>query len=74
MADKNKMPLPPSKPWSPVGTKVLWKVPFRQVYNDSFRSWLRSTFWCHVVLRLYPGASDSGHCNGPATPGKGHAV
>ena len=37
-----------------------WKVPFRDVYADGFSSWAKYTFWCHVVLKLYPTAYDGG--------------
>lgn len=42
------------------GEKVGWKVPGRQVYADSFVRWARATFWCHVVLRVFPHAFDFG--------------
>lgn len=35
-----------------------WKVPFRQVYTSTFADWVRQTFWCHVVIRVFPGAVD----------------
>lgn len=35
-----------------------WKVPFRQVYCESFRDMLKQTIWCHVVLRLFPDVVD----------------
>lgn len=35
-----------------------WKIPFRAVYTDSFRSWLKLTFWCHVVIRVFPHVHD----------------
>lgn len=38
----------------------MYSVPFRNVVIDSFVGWLRATFWCHIVLRLYPNASDPG--------------
>jgi hypothetical protein len=30
-----------------------YKVPFRQVYCLTIRSWIRETIWCHVVNRLF---------------------
>jgi len=36
----------------------MYKVPFRQVYCHTFIDCLRSTFWCHVVTRIFPGAAD----------------
>jgi len=35
-----------------------WKVPFRQVYCLSFSDWVRQTFWCHAVIRVFPKAAD----------------
>lgn len=40
--------------------KNYLKVPFRQVYCPDFKSWLRATIWCHVVLRLFPDVIDVG--------------
>lgn len=40
--------------------KLGWKVPFRQVYCFSFVDWLRQTFWCHVVIKVFPNAIDLG--------------
>jgi hypothetical protein len=37
-------------------TAFRWKVPGRSIWCRSFRSWLRYTFWCHVVLRWYRDA------------------
>jgi hypothetical protein len=31
----------------------MWKVPYRQVYTNSFRRWVSATLWCHVVYRLF---------------------
>lgn len=31
-----------------------WKVPFRQVYCETFRVWLAEVIHCHVVLKLNP--------------------
>lgn len=41
-------------------SKLGWKVPFRQWYTESFGSMLRSAFWCHVVMRVFPCAYDFG--------------
>jgi len=35
-----------------------WKVPFRQVYTNSFREWVKWSIWCHFVIRVFPGARD----------------
>lgn len=40
--------------------KDMWKVPFRQVYCDTFGNWLRTTFWCHVVIKVFPHVVDFG--------------
>ena len=37
-----------------------YKVPFRQVYSDTFAGWLRQTFWCHAVIRVFPKVHDFG--------------
>lgn len=34
--------------------KGYWKVPFRQVYCESFRGWIAETIYCHVCLRIDP--------------------
>ena len=39
---------------------INWKVPFRNCYADSFAGWVKYTLWCHVVLRVFPFASDPG--------------
>ena len=36
----------------------MWKVPFRSVYCDTFTGWLRATFWCHCVIKVFPGCID----------------
>ncbi len=38
--------------------RLGWKVPFRSVYCNTFVEWARQTFWCHVVIRIFPGAID----------------
>lgn len=43
---------------TPSGTKWFWKVPFRSKFCDSFRGMLKSTVWCHLVLRLFPNVVD----------------
>jgi hypothetical protein len=35
-----------------------WKVPFRAVYCATFASMIGQAFWCHVVLRLFPRATE----------------
>lgn len=34
------------------------KVPFREVYCWGWKTWLKATFWCHVVMRLFPRATE----------------
>jgi len=36
------------------------KVPFRSVYAFGLREWLKATFWCHVVIRVFPYVADLG--------------
>ena len=40
--------------------KLGWKVPFRQIYCNTFKQWLKSTFWCHVVIKVFPHCVDLG--------------
>jgi hypothetical protein len=41
------------------GDKVwVWKVPAREVYCDTFRSWLHMTIWCYIVLPYFRGELD----------------
>lgn len=47
------------------------KVPFPQVYCDSWRSWLAELILCHVVYKLSPpkfSGYDSLPDNGPKSP------
>lgn len=37
-----------------------WKVPFRQVWCETFISMLRQVLWCHVVIRVFPKVHDFG--------------
>lgn len=37
-----------------------WKVPFRQVYCDTFAGWLKSLLWIFVVMKVFPHARDLG--------------
>lgn len=39
-----------------MNSRLGWKVPFRQVYCDTFWTWVRAIIWCHFVLRLFPNA------------------
>lgn len=50
----------PPAPTAPIRMRDVapWKVPFRSVYCDSFRSWLKQTFWCHVVIKVFPHLID----------------
>jgi hypothetical protein len=41
-------------------SRTFWKVPFRQVYCESFLSAIKQTFWCHVVIRVFPNVHDFG--------------
>ena len=38
----------------------MWKVPFREVYCETFGGMLKEMLWCHVVARVFPGARDLG--------------
>ena len=44
---------------------ILYKVPFRDVMTLSFRDWVRQIIWCHLVLRLFPRASEPVYHYGP---------
>lgn len=37
-----------------------WKVPFRAVYVSNFSGWVKSTIWCHFIIKLFPHAVDLG--------------
>lgn len=39
-------------------SRLGWKVPFRQVYDETFIGWLKATIWCHFVIRVFPFARD----------------
>jgi hypothetical protein len=39
---------------------MTWKVPRRQVYTHNFKSWIKETLWCHLVLKLWPNIIDLG--------------
>lgn len=34
--------------------KNYWKVPFREVYCDTFRMWIAECILCHIYYRLAP--------------------
>lgn len=36
----------------------MYKVPFRNVYCDTFRMWIAETIYCHVVLRINPPTNE----------------
>ena len=36
----------------------MYKIPLRQIYTGTFVAWVKETFWCHVVIRLFPFALD----------------
>lgn len=38
--------------------KHYWKVPFRAVYTTTFTDWVKSTIWCHFVIRVFPHSVD----------------
>lgn len=45
----------------PDGTKRWWwKVPFRQVYCESVRQWLKAVAWIFFVMKVFPDAVDLG--------------
>lgn len=46
--------------------KGYWKVPFRQVYCDSFVNMLKQTLWCHLVIKVFPCVVDVAY--GPLDP------
>lgn len=35
-----------------------WKVPFREVYCPTFKSWMKNTIWCLFVIKVFPQAVD----------------
>lgn len=35
-----------------IKSKLGWKVPFRDVYTDTFYWWVRECWYCHVTLRM----------------------
>ncbi len=35
-----------------------WKVPFRQVYCATLEDCVKQTFWCHVVIKVFPNVID----------------
>jgi hypothetical protein len=39
-----------------------YKVPFREVYTDTVRSWAKETIWCHLVLRFFADYVDQMIC------------
>lgn len=38
----------------------MYKIPFRHVYADNLVGWAKCTFWCHVVIRVFPHGRDLG--------------
>lgn len=44
---------------------MYYRVPGRAVLTTSIGSWIKMTFWCHVVLRLFPNASEPVYFYGP---------
>lgn len=46
--------------------KGYWKVPFRSVFCSSFGGMVKATIWCHIVLKLFPGARDMGTYPNPS--------
>lgn len=36
----------------------MYKVPFRQSYTLTLKDWLKQTFWCHVVIKVFPSLID----------------
>lgn len=37
----------------------MYKVPFRDIYCDTLRSWIQETIWCHVILKVFKSDIDS---------------
>lgn len=37
---------------------MKYKVPFRQAYTETFKDWLKQTFWCHIVIKVFPALID----------------
>lgn len=35
-----------------------YKVPFRRVYCNTFKSCVKQTIWCHFVIRIFPNTID----------------
>lgn len=36
----------------------MYKVPFRRCYTYTFKDWLKQTFWCLVVIKIFPHLID----------------
>lgn len=36
----------------------MWKTPNRAVYSDTFKYFIKSVIWCHVVLRWFQSDLD----------------
>lgn len=34
------------------------KVPFRQVYCWGWKQWAKAVIWCHLVMRMFPRATE----------------
>lgn len=45
---------------NPALVSSMWKVPFRQVYCSTFKNCLKQTFWCLVVIKVFPHCVDFG--------------
>ena len=43
--------------------RKMWKVPFRQVYTNTFKHWVQQTVWCHLVIKMFPRCHDFGSDN-----------
>jgi len=37
-----------------------WKIPGRMFYANNFIDWIKETIWCHIILNIYPNASNTG--------------
>lgn len=37
---------------------MKWKVPFRMVYCNSFKEWVKHSIWCHFVIKIWDNLID----------------
>lgn len=53
---------PPPRPWFewPYSFRSgFWKVPFRGVHCDSFKSFVQEIIWCHLVRKIWRHAQQN---------------